>query len=218
MRLNIVPPVLQTIIVGYVGAKTCYLLNLLSPHPLLAEESKEQKHEDVLIHIFENQWMEAIVLIYDKHLIDANTILIRAAKCGYIPAMDYAVSRGADNWNYAAYSAASNGHMHTLEYAVSRGATDWNGVLWNSSFHGHIPVMEYAAYHGATHWNLALSNAASSGNLSAIKFAVSRGANQYAGALNIAMSGGHASAIEYLEPLSRHQPYDFGEQDEYLWR
>lgn len=69
------------------------------------------------------------MLVYDEKCMTVSMLLEHAAYNGYITAMEFAVSHGADDWNLVLCIGACGGYITIMEYAIFRGADNLNWAL-----------------------------------------------------------------------------------------
>jgi ankyrin repeat protein len=144
---------------------------------------------------------------------DVNEVFQFSAKNGYLEAVKYLASVGADitaKDNYAVRWAAYNGHLETVKYLVSLGADitadDNYAVRW-AARNGHLETVKYLVSLDAditANDNYAVRCAAQNGHLETVKYLVGVGAditadNNYA--VRWAAANGHSKVVDYIKSL-----------------
>lgn len=147
------PTPIFTIVAGYLGPESCYIYNLVVPHNGWGTVSKGQKYQNIIIYVIRTRWMDALVLLYDEKLMPINSVLEHAARNNYIPAMKFAVSRGANDWNGALRNAASFGHVLAINYLESCCNVDWGFTLYYAQLSGNAYAIEYVESRTVEEWN-----------------------------------------------------------------
>lgn len=87
-----------------------------------------------------------------------------AAGIGDRKLVDYFISRGAIDLNWALRKAASGGHKDLVIYLIEKGATDLDGALPGAAYKGNTDIIRYLLSRGATDLSIALYYAAYGGH------------------------------------------------------
>ena len=57
--------------------------------------------------------------------------------------VDFFISKGANDWNYAVYGAAKGGHRDLVDFFISKGADKWNLCMVGAQEEGHQDLVEF---------------------------------------------------------------------------
>lgn len=127
-----------------------------------------------------------------------NEILLGASQGGQCGIIDYAISKGTNNFSKAIWNAAMKKRKDIIEYLISKGANDFNYALCRASEEGIKDMIEYLISKGANDFNGALYNAAYGGHKDLVEYLISRGANDFDRALDAALAINHKDLIDYF--------------------
>jgi len=92
-----------------------------------------------------------VKIIYDKKISVGHKININNCFCSpNNDIVNFAISRGASNWNLGLKYACFYGNLEGAEMMISRGATNVDEGLINACYNGHRDVVDLMLAHGAT--------------------------------------------------------------------
>jgi len=130
-----------------------------------------------------------------------NQILLDASEGGHSDVLEWAVNKGADDFNYAVWKAVRNGHPELLPRLLELGADDYDHVMQAASSQNYPLIVNDMLAKGATNYNSALSAAALGGNVAIFDQMLALGANDYGMPLGFAARGGHIDLVRRLVAL-----------------
>jgi ankyrin repeat protein len=142
--------------------------------------------------------LPAVQFLIDKGANDWNRALAKAAQGGHLPLVELFIDKGANDWNWALACAARGGHLPVAQLLIECGANDWNWALACAARGGYLPLVQFFIGKGANNWNRALVFAASGGHLPLAQFFIDKGADEWNNALANAASDGHLPLVQLL--------------------
>lgn len=154
-------------------------------------------------------WLCAMVpLCYTARLLDyfqkrfwVGDILKGGARGGNMELIEFAVAKGANEFESAMKHAAEGGHLGVIDFFVEKGAGNphtWNRILENASENGHFEVVRRAITEGATRFEDVLYNGAYLGREDIIQLAISHGANEWNQAMFGSIYGAHNDWVMFF--------------------
>lgn len=127
-----------------------------------------------------------------------NLIMHDAALDGNLDIINYALSRGADDYNTSLTAAAESGNQTIIDMMIKLGANDFNMGLMGAAKGGHIDIVQQMINHGGDDVNLALSAAVESNNIELIRYLIDNGADEFNDVLSRAVAVSNLEIIKYI--------------------
>lgn len=143
--------------------------------------------------------MDGVRMLIGKDPSLASLVMYSALRNGNFKVTDYAIDRGACDWNMGLAAAAYCNNFRYVKFFAKRKARAWNWAVMEAAKKGHLQMVKYLVSRG-TRIDLGhgLYISAEFGFLEGVKFFVKKGANRKEEALKVARECGHWEVEKYL--------------------
>jgi len=108
---------------------------------------RNKNYEGLLIYLSkEKNSLEEIINLTKKYKFykyNFDEVIIYASKNNHKELVEYLISKGVTNFNWAMASASFNNHKELVEYFISKGADNFNLAIGYASLNNHKELVEY---------------------------------------------------------------------------
>jgi hypothetical protein len=99
--------------------------------------------------------------------------------------------------NRLMYGACFSGYIELMQYAITKGANDFSSGLWYACRGGRIEMARLMIDMSASNWNDGLS-AACSGHIELVRFMIDKGANDWNNGIGVACCHGCNEIVQLM--------------------